>query len=479
MALIRNPRPFTVEFGVPVSALQAAGLFDPVLNADTPLFIDPLLLSESAHPLVRTSGAAKVRKRFSDIYKLLAVRPRSDAITAALEKLLRFREVAGTCLGYTAGGISGHGFGRGKSERFFLVATQVEEAGRSDPDLLPLLAVLEPGIGPDLISDMTTNIIIDELCQLTAEFCAANGVPTSSFKLGTGDYQLPTNPCVTGKPTPVLLVPNDILRELPIADSWTDVVRLAQANNDLRGRVNEFIADIMKDTRLSADKQRARAAEELQAHSEAVARVGEYLASLPRTAYDTVGDPHSQRALQRIVGVVENLFPLTSPLPQARDAKSVVELVRAVVEQFRFLVEHKGLWVLLWSDGKRLREEVAQRIFHAVAFSYCASENVHIAVEHHTGNGRTDFIFSRGSEALVVVELKWSDNPHLLNGYNRQVREYITAEGAIHGFYVVLDCDGGKKYAPFAAAIAGKPRKDTTVILVDANPKTPPSKPPL
>lgn len=480
VAIIRNPRPFTVEFNVPLLALQAAGLFDPVLNADTPLFIDPLLLPQSAQQLVRTSGTNKVRKRFSDIYKLLSVRPRSDAVTAALERLLRFQEVAGTCLGYTAGGVSGHGFGPGKSQRFFLVATQVEEAGRTDPDLLPLLAVLEPGIGPDLISDMTTNIIIDELCQITADFCAANTLSTSAFKLGSGTYQLPVNPFVTHRPTPVILVPSDILRELPVADSWTEVVRLAQANGDLRARVNEFIADIMRDAKLGADKQRALAAEELKAHSEAVARVGEYLAGLPRTPYDTVNDPHTQRAVQRIVGIVEKQFPLTGPLPQPTDDRSVIDLARAVIEQFRFLVEYKGLWTLLWSNGRRLREEVAQRVFHAVAFSYCASENVHIAVEHHTGNGRTDFIFSRGSDALVVVELKWSDNPHLLNGYNRQVKEYIVAEGAIHAFYVVLDCDGGKKYAPFASKIAGPAKRtDTSVILVDANPKTAPSRPPL
>jgi hypothetical protein len=478
MARISNPRLFTQQFGVSVTTLQQAGLFDPVINADTPLFIDPLLLDASAHPIIAERASEKVRERFRQIYRLLAITPRNDAIVTAIERLLQFQEVPGTCLGYTAAGVSGHGFGPKKRDRFYAVASQVVEVGRTDPDLLPLLAVLESGIGPDLISDMTTNIIIDELCESTQTFCLANGVATEGFKLGSRIWNLPRNPLSNQKRMPIILVPNDILRELPVADSWSDVVRIAGENADLRDRINEYVLNVMKDTRLSAEKKREKAAEELQKFSEAVARVGEYLAALPRQPYDAVADPHTHRAIQRIVGTVEHYAPMQTPLTEPQTPEQMLELVRAVVEQFRFLVEEKGIWTLLWDGQKRLKEHIAQKVFFAAAYAYCSHYDVHIGVEHVTGDGRTDFIFTKGSHKVVVVELKWSDN-RLLHGYNTQVTRYISSEKALHAFYVILDCDDGKGYAPFALAIARQASPQTSVIHVDANRKTAPSKPPL
>lgn len=480
MATITNPRPFTLEFGVSAATLASEALFDPVLNADTPLFIDPLLLPQSAHPRIAGAATNKVRTRFQRIYGLLG-QPRTPVIQSALERLIKFEEVPGNCLGYTAGGIGGHGFGPQKQQAFLHLATQVEQAGRNDPDLLPVLAVLEGGVGPDLISDMTTNIIIDELCEITADFCARHAIATEEFELGSGRYQLPRNNYSNRRRDPVVLVPSDVLRELPVAENWDDVVRISQQNTRLKARVNEFIMDIMADKQRSMDQRRALAAEALQGHSEAVARVGEFLASEPRIAYDTYGDPHTKRALQRILGIVEHKFPLAQPLQPPSSTQELVALVGAVVEQFRFLTEHHEIWKLFWAGGRRLREDVPQRVFHAIAHSYCKHFNVHIGVEHHTGNGRTDFVFTQGSAAVVVVELKWSDNQHLLNGYVRQLREYIISEGAVRGFYLVMDCDEGESYDKFSREITKPAVKadDITVVLVDANPKGPPSKPPI
>ncbi len=193
MAIIKNPRKFTDHFGVPLAKFRQAGLLDPVLNADTQLFIDPLLLEKSNHPLIQGAGAEKFRNRFQKIYELLNHRPRTEVIERALDRLLQFQEIAGTCLGYTAGGVSGRGMGREKRARFMHVASQVEQVGRTDPRLLPVLAILESGIGADLISDMTANIIIEELAQITLEFCVKNNVPTEKITLQNGTYQLPRN----------------------------------------------------------------------------------------------------------------------------------------------------------------------------------------------------------------------------------------------------------------------------------------------
>jgi hypothetical protein len=482
MAVIRNPRKFTDQFGVPLERFRESGLLDPVLNADTQLFIDPLLLERSDNPIIRERGAAKFKKRFTDVYRLLHIRPRTEVVEAALDRLLQFPEIAGTCLGYTAGGVGGHGMGPEKRARFMHVAAQVEEVGRVDPRLIPVLAILESGIGADLISDMTANIIVEELAEITTAFCTANGIPTERFMVGGVEHLLPRNPMINKRSSPIVLVPTDILRDLPEADNWEDVIKLTVHNAQLRARVNHYIAEIMEDEELYAHEKRERAAEELKETSEAVARVGEFFANQIPVVYDIINDPGTKRLFQRIIGIVEHEFPIGGGLRRPETEAEFRQLIGRVVEQFRFLVEHKAIWKLLWiTEGRRVHETIAQQIFFAIAHSYCEGYDVHIAVEHHTGDGRTDFLFTLGRQFRVVVELKWSDNAGLERGYTKQVEAYAMAEHAFHSFYVVLDCDGGDSFAAFQAYLDGEGlrRPAITIVSVDANPKGSPSKPPL
>lgn len=134
MAKIRNPIQFSSYFKIDPSKLTSLGAFDPTLNVDAKLFIDPLLLSRSKHPEMRT--AEKTYKTFfSGIIKLLEVStiPNDLPWRTAFRKLL-FREIKGTCLGYGAASICGSGFGqkltaqitgiRGKKRKEYFAAVQ-------------------------------------------------------------------------------------------------------------------------------------------------------------------------------------------------------------------------------------------------------------------------------------------------------------------------------------------------------------------
>jgi hypothetical protein len=67
-----NPVLFTQRFPVSPSDLQAAGLLDPILNSDTKLFIDPLLLATSGNPTIRTDASTLLERRFGEIVGLVA-----------------------------------------------------------------------------------------------------------------------------------------------------------------------------------------------------------------------------------------------------------------------------------------------------------------------------------------------------------------------------------------------------------------------
>ena len=86
MAKLFRPMLFSQHFGINPTVLQKAGLLDPFLNADTKLFIDPLLLRHSRNPLVSGKGLATFRKRMKEILDLLMATETNSgpAWTAAL-----------------------------------------------------------------------------------------------------------------------------------------------------------------------------------------------------------------------------------------------------------------------------------------------------------------------------------------------------------------------------------------------------------
>ena len=82
MAKFSNPTSFTAHFGVDPAVLQRSGAMDPLLNVDTKLFIDPLLLHNSSAPEVRSNGPSRMRVYFEKLMKLLQASRDRGALAA-------------------------------------------------------------------------------------------------------------------------------------------------------------------------------------------------------------------------------------------------------------------------------------------------------------------------------------------------------------------------------------------------------------
>src|SRR5437870_4792508 len=61
---LMRPILFSAYFGIDPAEFDKAGLLDPYVNTDTPLFIDPLLLDKSANNLLATKGIEQFRGHF-------------------------------------------------------------------------------------------------------------------------------------------------------------------------------------------------------------------------------------------------------------------------------------------------------------------------------------------------------------------------------------------------------------------------------
>jgi hypothetical protein len=86
----------------------------------------------------------------------------------------------------------------------------------------------------------------------------------------------------------VILVPTDILRDLPIAADWSDVAAAASKNQALRQKVNKQIAEIWRRRTLKDKDELRRWA---MSSGDAFRIYLELLRGAKPKPYDTEGDP--------------------------------------------------------------------------------------------------------------------------------------------------------------------------------------------
>ena len=138
--------------------------------------------------------------------------------------------------------------------------------------------------------------------------------------------------------------------------------------------------------------------------------------------YGNVGFPKTSRSAFNVV-TPENVF----------------NVVCEICEQFKDVIENKGLFKLLVnSDGSRVAEKKAQLLFFGVAYSHCKANDLKLSPEVDSGNGPVDFNISKGFKANVNVEMKFADNPKLEIGLWSQLRIYNRAENAANSIYLII-----------------------------------------
>jgi len=430
-----------MAWGIPSDVIAAIGAIDVTLNCDTNLFIDPLLLAEASDPTFRACATAAYEGRFHQLIELLAAsRAPDDIAWRAARKRLSFHEVPYTHLGYSSG-TGGSGFGEGLAGNLLATAKQVVDLGVENANLFIALALFEDGVGADRISDMTTNIILDCLADFTASACNHLAIGMKPFKLNGSVYELPPNPLKESEP--ILLVPKDIVRDLPIASDWGSVGSAARETEDLRERVNAQIGEIWS-AKTRKDKEAVRS--NAMRSRESFETLLEVLRNAADAPYDLSSDRRGEIYPANIRREIAKQQPLDllSYSGKKLGLDEIDQIVEAIITQFKRLIEDRGLWKELWDDKQKNArlEKAMQRLFYAVALSYCEANDLDISPESDGGAGPVDFKVSAGASAKVLLELKRSSNPKLVEGYTKQLDAYRKAEGAIRAHYVIIDIGG-------------------------------------
>lgn len=473
MARISAPIQFSAHFGIDPREMRTRGIFDPSVNVDTTLFIDPLLLPYSGVAAFRETAWPRYEKHFESVIEvLLRSNNRGDAFWQAAIRLLTFREIKWTCLGYGSDGIAGSGSGRYLTGNMIDSAQQIARNGVSDPELFLAFALFEDGIGPDRISDMATNVILADIVQYTAEKAIELGVPTERFDLtsvATGRLSafLPRNPTANG---PVLLLPQDILRALPVATDWAAAGAATDDMVDVRNDVNMHIIGIWQ---RKSKEAKADLKDAVLKDPKVIKDLIEMLRSIDPISYDFSVDPEFEIRWRELGEEISRAFSYEIEPPSEKSAAELSRVVSDVVSLFRFLVEDRRISEEFYlPSGKPRTEKAAQRLFFAVAYSYCRANKIDITPEADTGNGPVDFKFSQGFDKRVLVEIKLSRNPKIVAGYEKQLAAYARGEETNEARYLIIDVGnmGEKLDKLFAVKNAAALRNEPTfeIDIVDA-----------
>lgn len=474
--IVGGPVRFSDHFGIDERLLAAAGVLNPTLNVDTKLFMDPLLMENSAHEEISVGARSTYNAYFLAVIRFLqATKSNDDVAGRTAYKLLSFPEIKWTCLGYGAASVSGSGSGDAMTARMVQTGKEIVALGVEDPDLFVAMALFEEGFGPDHICDMVANVVMGDLISFNNRVLETLSVPRErvSFRLRNGkayEAVLPVNPYIGNSVRPIILVPTDILRELPIAKDWSDVSDAAAKNQELRQRINDHIAELWK-TKTLKDKEELR--RWALSGKEAFTDLMKMLHEAEKTPYDVAGDPAGELFWRKLAATLAAEEPFNLNPPSRFDIDGVESIVEQIIEQFRFLVERRRLSEELYANGVPRPEKSAQRLFFAVAYSYCNANNLDITPEADTGNGPVDFKVSAGFTGRVLVEIKLSTNGKLVSGYNRQLETYKAAEETRRGYYLVVDVGkmGRKDKALLATKNAAASRGEMTspIIFVDGS----------
>jgi hypothetical protein len=172
---------------------------------------------------------------------------KGDAAWKGAERLLDLREPPENGLGYGGSGRSGSSRPEEVRDAIMLTAQEIITLGCNDPEMISLMGFFEENVGPDTISDFTTRVIIEQLAQVTREFCEAQEIPLATSTV-LPNHPLPRVVDKNAKEKFIVLVPQDVVRELPIANDWSGIEAAVTHTAKLRQAVNSMLSSIAQPT---------------------------------------------------------------------------------------------------------------------------------------------------------------------------------------------------------------------------------------
>lgn len=466
------PITFSEQFHIPQSTLESTGVFDVILDVDTQVFIDPALLELCIEPEF-ANARLEVERYFSNIITLLRHSKRKgDMYWKRADQLLTFKELSGTCFGYSQYGTGGNAIGSVLRDDILSTIKDLIVEGETDPVLFELLGVFQEGIGCDRVSDLITFILLEDILKYTQRVVTFAGIPTITVRLDQQRYLTCRNP---HNNKPLLLLPAIILSPLPIANSFDEINVICQENERVRKEINAYF-DLGRKNKLSKSQILSLMHGSLSFRSALIAAYK----NIPKKTYDFSTDPAGEYAWLVAAREYVAKYPLSLSKLPLETPDDVLTVTRKICDRFKSLIEDNGLSKLLYdSNGRSKHESAAQLLFYGIADSYCDANDIDLTKEGNNGRGPVDFKLSKGARDKVVVETKLTSNSQLRHGIEIQLPIYMKQEKTKKAIYLIIDNGHPKALESFIAfynSLDREVKSKISYLVIDATPQLSASK---
>ena len=431
--------------GIPASEFLKRGLFNPSVNGDTDLFIDPRLLHKSKFKIFNEDATNEYNLYYEELAKKIkfVLKIKNDKtrekMKSNLINELSAPDLEGLMLGY-----AGHHPGRGATGSYAKAimdnAFEIYENYDGDSTIFSLLNLLTEGIGADYIGDITSQIIRRQIYRFTETVSKNLKINTEQFFIEGEKYKLPVHPNPpVRKRIPILIVPNDILSQLPTDANFNYVFGgFLNENDEIRTNVNKKIAIIFSKYEEKADRQKhifQLIKNDKDLKSELLKFVNEIESNSYNFNKDNKGiyDSENLRELLKF----DKLEKLKHD--------SIENTVDKVIKEFQKYIDNDNELkrLLLWKDENKWQPESHwQKVFQLFTHLYLEYYNIDLSPETSTNKGLIDFKLSRGSNQRILIEIKLSKNLKFKEGLTKQLEEYKTCFNNVKkSYYIYVDLE--------------------------------------
>lgn len=230
-------------------------------------------------------------------------------------------------------------------------------------------------------------------------------------------YKLPYN---SYSKTPIKLIPNDILLNLPVADDIDTIVEeMTTFNSNLRGMINRDIGDIWHETTKS--ERKSVLLKELKSNKEFFVETLKTLKEHKFEHYDL------QKDYEGLYKWLENSQDFIK-VELSKETKNCLDnfeslsfSVTALINHFRDTIENKEIWRTFWtkygSEYRHVRVFYSQMLFFTVCNSWLTSQDSNIKINLKYSVKHINLEFTISGKNRFVIHIKHANNTSLEKGY--------------------------------------------------------------
>lgn len=454
---------FNEQFDLSAFAMHSLGVFNPLMDSDSELFVDPKLLDDAKDEF--SESRDELTRYFTDVIDLLKISTKKgDTFWIAARDLIVSKEKAGAGIGYSKNGKKGTGIGPILAGQIVDRVCEIMPHVNYKPNIFELVGIFTKNLGCDRLSDMIVSILADRFYAYTQRMAHQLGIHQLT-EVTTKSGKKFLCPSFSQEDGALILFPKRLLKPLPIAANIGEALENASLDDDMRKQLNHIIAAAHKKGR---DPGKGDLQDFVLSRPKIFKEILEGYEIAKSQAYDfdadrrNVGD--SAALAKEIVGQPNSIPNGLSPVERTE------AMLHSVISTLRKLVEENRLSELLFNDDGSYKKEIAsQRLIFAIAEIYSKVYDVDLNRESNAGNGSVDFKFSVGRGARILIEVKLSSHPRIREGFYAQLPAYAKSEGIQRLVLLIIQIDESIAQISFLQErIEEDPRNTIQMELIDA-----------